>query len=155
MLISKKKMYTITFVNYDGTQLQTGEVAYGEIHTYRGETLTKPLTDEYIYTFVGWDPKIVSVKDNAVYTATYKTEANTEHSKSEGDSDESRTTSGNNTDDTSSDNFGSSNGKLGAIKTGDETNTSPSIILILISFVGLILALIPNKKHGFKPKYYR
>ena len=64
-------VFTITFVNYDGTQLQSGEIAEGEIPQYTGVTPTKPEDEQNTYTFSGWTPEIVAVTENATYTATY------------------------------------------------------------------------------------
>lgn len=64
--------YTITFVNEDGTELQSGKVVYGETPTYSGETPTKAADDEYSYTFKEWQPQIAEVTQDAVYTAVYE-----------------------------------------------------------------------------------
>ena len=69
--------YTITFVNYDGTVLQTGKVKYGETPAYNGETPTRPATAEFTYTFTGWNPTIVTVTGDATYTAEYTSAINT------------------------------------------------------------------------------
>ena len=63
--------YTIIFENYDGAELQTGEVAYGETPVYTGATPTKPADAQDTYTFAGWSPEIVSVTGTATYTATF------------------------------------------------------------------------------------
>ena len=63
--------YTITFVDDDGTELQSGKVAYGEMPEYTGETPTKADDDQYTYTFSGWEPEVATVTGEATYTATY------------------------------------------------------------------------------------
>jgi len=66
------KMYTVTFENWDGTVLQSSELAYNEIPEYTGETPTKAADAQYTYTFAGWSPVIASVTGDACYTATYE-----------------------------------------------------------------------------------
>ena len=61
----------ITFENEDGTVLQTGMVAYGEIPSYEGENPTKAPSTGFTYTFSGWTPELTAVTGNATYTATY------------------------------------------------------------------------------------
>ncbi|MBQ2202241.1 MAG: hypothetical protein II412_06675, partial [Clostridia bacterium] len=63
--------YTITFVNEDGTELQSGKVPYGKTPEYNGETPTKEKTLRFEYTFAGWDPEIVPVTGDATYTAVF------------------------------------------------------------------------------------
>lgn len=57
--------YTVTFVDYDGTELVSGDVEEGVKPT----APTDPTRTGY--TFAGWEPTIVAVTSNTTYTATY------------------------------------------------------------------------------------
>ena len=64
--------YTVTWVNYDDTELEKDEnVEYGATPSYDGETPTKASTAQYSYTFAGWNPEISTVTGNVTYKATY------------------------------------------------------------------------------------
>ena len=63
--------YSVTWKNWDGTELQTDTFGYGAIPEYTGETPVKESTEQYTYTFSRWDPEITAVTENAEYTATF------------------------------------------------------------------------------------
>ena len=71
LIFVAKEDANIQFINYDGTVLQSSNVAFGEIPQYTGVTPVKPATAEYSYTFSGWDPTIEAVTGDKTYTATY------------------------------------------------------------------------------------
>ena len=68
---SETKTYTITWVNYDGTVLETDTVTEGDTPTYDGATPTRAEDSEYTYAFKGWDKTVVAATADATYTATY------------------------------------------------------------------------------------
>ena len=63
--------YTITFVDEDGTELQSGNVAYGETPVYNGTEPSKQGDNYVSYAFVGWTPDPAPVTGETTYTATY------------------------------------------------------------------------------------
>ncbi len=67
--------YTVKFVNYDGTVLQSGKVAEGQVPKYEGATPTRPETAECTYEFAGWTPEIAKVTGDATYTAQFAEKA--------------------------------------------------------------------------------
>ena len=68
--------YLISFVDEDGTVLQSSEVAYGEVPEYSGKTPAKAPDSKYTYTFDKWTPEIAKVTGAATYTATYTSKVN-------------------------------------------------------------------------------
>ncbi len=64
--------YAITFLNYDNTELQKTDVAYGEMPEYAGATPSRSATAQYTYDFTGWTPTLAKVTGETSYTATYK-----------------------------------------------------------------------------------
>ena len=72
--------YTVTWLNYDNSQLGTKTVQYGATPSYDGETPTKPEDETYTYTFSGWTDgtntygatdTLPAVTGDAEYTATF------------------------------------------------------------------------------------
>ena len=68
------KAYTITWLNDDGSLIDTTTVAYGETPTHADAT--KTATAQYTYTFAGWDKEIEAVTGDATYTATFDATVN-------------------------------------------------------------------------------
>ena len=62
--------YTITFVDADGTELQSGVVKPGVVPTAPADP-SKAAEACKVYTFAGWTPEIVAAAGDATYTATY------------------------------------------------------------------------------------
>ena len=69
--------YTITWKNWDGTELLTEQVDYGQVPDYTGETPTRVGDAEHTYSFNGWTPEIIAVTGNAAYTAVFTDTINT------------------------------------------------------------------------------
>ena len=69
--------YTVTWLNYDNSELGTTTVQYGVTPSYDGETPTKPEDEQNTYTFAGWTPEITAVTGDATYKATYTATAKT------------------------------------------------------------------------------
>ena len=71
--------YTVTFNNYDGTEISSAQYDYG---TNVVAIVTPPTTpsrdadEKYTYTFIGWDNEIADVTGDVVYTAQYSTTTN-------------------------------------------------------------------------------
>lgn len=61
--------YTVTWLNEDGTTIDTTEVEYGTIPTHTAPT--KEETAEFTYTFAGWTPEVVAVTGDTTYKATF------------------------------------------------------------------------------------
>ena len=64
--------YTVSFLNIDGSVLQSGRYQVGSVPSYTGSTPTYS-DNEYRYTFTGWG-SISAVTGNATYTAQYSRE---------------------------------------------------------------------------------
>ena len=73
---SKVATYTVTWVNYDGTVLETDVgVAENSNPEYNGATPSKPADTQYTYAFTGWSPDIAPVTGDVTYTAKYEATA--------------------------------------------------------------------------------
>lgn len=63
--------YTIRFLNYDSSVLQSTRVLEGERPVYTGATPAKPEDDNYTYEFSGWSPAILPAFADTDYTAQF------------------------------------------------------------------------------------
>ncbi len=74
-----EKRNTITWLNWDGTPIKDADgyeinytVPYGTMAEYLGTNPIKDPDEGYTYTFIGWDPVLAPVTEDATYTAVYK-----------------------------------------------------------------------------------
>jgi len=71
------RQYTITFLNYDGSTLQSSAWDFGATPTYNGTSdPVKPADAENTYVFAGWDATIEPVSGEKTYTAIYTNTTN-------------------------------------------------------------------------------
>ncbi len=63
------RQYAIQWLKEDGTQFDVTNVPYGTVPTHGAPP--KAPTEEYTYTFAGWDPEPVAVTGEASYRATF------------------------------------------------------------------------------------
>ena len=69
-----KNKYTVTWKNYDGSNLEVDEnVEYGATPTYDGTDPTKPSSNTEVFSFIGWSPAVSSVIGDVSYTAQFST----------------------------------------------------------------------------------
>ncbi len=72
---SKRRKYTIRFLNEDGTVLQSTSVYANNTPSYSGSTPTKAMDTQHTYSFSGWSPALSAVTGNADYTAVFSSSA--------------------------------------------------------------------------------
>ena len=63
--------YSVQFMNYDWSVLQSWMWVFGATPQYTWETPTKPATAQYTYSFTWWSPAVSSVAGDIVYTAQF------------------------------------------------------------------------------------
>ena len=63
-------LYKITFLDYDGTEISSNNEAYGQKPKVPAAP-SRAATDEYVYSFTGWDHEVAIVTEEATYTAVY------------------------------------------------------------------------------------
>jgi hypothetical protein len=68
----KVNQYTVTFKNYDGSELKKYTVAYGSAVIFDGTTPVKPADDDSGYAFVGWDAETSFITSDVVATAKFQ-----------------------------------------------------------------------------------
>ena len=68
-----EKLWTVTFIDEDGTELSTADYPYGTeaAAIVQPDEPTKEADAQYTYAFAGWDPEVADVTTNATYKATY------------------------------------------------------------------------------------
>jgi hypothetical protein len=69
-------VFTVTWLDDDGTGLATNEATLGDLPVYPGGTPAKEGDAQFSYAFAGWDPAPVAATTDAVYTATYTATTN-------------------------------------------------------------------------------
>jgi hypothetical protein len=66
------RQYTITFVDWDGSEIASDDYEYGTSATdITPSAPTRESDEQYSYTFAGWSPAVAIVTGEATYTATY------------------------------------------------------------------------------------
>ena len=68
-------LFTVRFVDYDGTPLQAESLQEGVTPEYKGETPVREATEYYTFTFKGWKPEVAVVTAAADYVAEYDSTA--------------------------------------------------------------------------------
>ena len=69
---TSKTYYTIRFINWDGTELQSSPVEFATTPEYTGATPLRADDEYYTYEFRGWTPTISPAIKDFTYKATFK-----------------------------------------------------------------------------------
>ena len=65
------RYYTVRWLNADCSVLESAEYKFGETPEYNGTVPSREQSDDYVYTFAGWTPKISPVSKNKDYVAVF------------------------------------------------------------------------------------
>lgn len=85
----KETTYTVTFLNYDNSLLYRAiDIKEGEPAIYSGELPTRPDSNEYTYSFIGWDKDISAIYSNLAVFAKYSEAIKTEEGDSNSEDNE-------------------------------------------------------------------
>ncbi len=150
--------YTITFVDEDGTTvLASDEYEYGATPVAPANP-TKAATEEYTYTFSGWDKTIAVVTEAATYTATYSSQLN--NVAVTGDQDLADLPVGENTHITVGEDGNltvsepTTIGTITVTVNGDEASEITGVENLTVTNAEMILRLEPNKANATPNKWY-
>ena len=69
--LAVRPVYTIRFLNDDGSVLDSCPIKRNEMPCFSGNTPEKATDQKYTYTFAGWTPEITEATGDADYTACY------------------------------------------------------------------------------------
>ncbi len=69
-----ENFYTVIRKNGEASIETDNNVRYGSMPSYNGQTPTKPETQQYKYTFAGWDKDVTAVTGDVTYTAKFNAE---------------------------------------------------------------------------------
>lgn len=65
------KKYTVTWKNWDGSELKSEEVEAGTMPVWSGDDPVRESANGYTYTFKGWTPELKEVTGDVTYTAEF------------------------------------------------------------------------------------
>jgi len=69
---SSVRKYTVQFVNYNGTVLDSKDYEYESAVDTTGITPSRPDTTDTAYNWIGWDSEVEAVTEEKTYTAVYE-----------------------------------------------------------------------------------